>query len=252
MHKPEAQDTTRTQAPSASAVYAIVCDFLAGNNKSNTNGSTHFVENVPLGFLNIVCDFITAQAQANTTEGSGEWEDYRKVFLSAEVQDLICARLPGAAAEAAGPGGTAKSSIDGLRSSKKRKCDGAQDASDGAPTPVTWTVCCLDGATFSADVPEDARVVEMKRVIGRLREVPPRAFELFVKDEEEPLDDEKRLCSAEKVPLFMLQKEVSDRLALEALFRSAGGADWHKKDGWMTEAGLGELTGESRWMQRAG
>jgi Leucine-rich repeat (LRR) protein len=64
-----------------------------------------------------------------------------------------------------------------------------------------------------------------------------------VEGKEEPLDDEKRLVSAEKVPLFMLPKQVSDRLALEALFTSCGGADWKRKGGWMTDAGLGEWYG---------
>jgi hypothetical protein len=54
-------------------------------------------------------------------------------------------------------------------------------------------------------------------------------MELFVEGEEEPLDDEKRLISVEKVPLFMLPKAVPDRLALEALFRSCGGAGWRRK-----------------------
>jgi Leucine-rich repeat (LRR) protein len=71
----------------------------------------------------------------------------------------------------------------------------------------------LDGATFSVAVPEDTRVAEMKRAIGTLREVPHYAMELFVEGEEEPLDDEKRLISAEKVPLFMLPKAASGRLA---------------------------------------
>jgi Leucine-rich repeat (LRR) protein len=68
-------------------------------------------------------------------------------------------------------------------------------------------------------------------------------MELFVEGEEEPLDDERRLSAADKVPLFMLPKEASDRVALEALFKSCGGADWTKKGGWMTEAALGEWYG---------
>ena len=71
----------------------------------------------------------------------------------------------------------------------------------------------MDGATFSVAVPEDTRVAEMKRAIGALREVPHYAMELFVEGEEEPLDDEKRLISAEKVPLFMLPKAASGRQA---------------------------------------
>jgi hypothetical protein len=83
----------------------------------------------------------------------------------------------------------------------------------------------------------------MKRAIGALRAVPHYAMELFVQGEEEPLDDEKLLVSAEKVPLFMLPKAASDRQALEALFRSCGGAGWVKKGGWMTDADLGEWEG---------
>jgi Leucine-rich repeat (LRR) protein len=101
----------------------------------------------------------------------------------------------------------------------------------------------MDGTTFSVAVPEETRVAEMKRAIGALREVPHYAMELFVEGEEEPLDDEKRLMSAEKVPLFMLPKEASDRLALGAIFRSCGGANWLRKRGWMTDADLGDWEG---------
>ena len=202
----------------------------------------------------IVCEFVAAQAEAET-EASGGWAGYREVFLSAEVQDLIRARLEGAAA-AASPveepdGGTAaEPASDGARSPKKRKLE-----ADAAPAPppaaaapaaaaeVSWRVCCLDGTTFSVAVPEGSRVAEMKRAIGALREVPHYAMELFVEGKEEPLDDEKRLLSAEKVPLFMLPKQMSDRLALEALFTSCGGAGWNRKGGWMTDAGLGEWYG---------
>ena len=102
---------------------------------------------------------------------------------------------------------------------------------------------CVDGATFSVAVPEDTRLAEMKRAIGTLREVPHYAMEIFLEGKEEPLDDEKRLASAEKVPLFMLPKAASDRQALEALFRSCGGAGWRRKEGWMTDADLGEWFG---------
>jgi hypothetical protein len=86
-------------------------------------------------------------------------------------------------------------------------------------------------------------VAEAKRAIGVLCEVSRFAMELFVKDREEPLEDEERLSSAEKVPLFMLPKPASDRLALEAVFKSCGGAGWKRKGGWMTDAGLGEWEG---------
>jgi hypothetical protein len=86
-------------------------------------------------------------------------------------------------------------------------------------------------------------VAEAKRAIGVLREVSRFAMELFVKDREEPLEDEERLRSAEKVPLFMLPKPASDRLALESLFKSCGGAGWKEKGGWMTDAALGGWEG---------
>jgi Leucine-rich repeat (LRR) protein len=41
----------------------------------------------------------------------------------------------------------------------------------------------------------------------------------------------------------MLPKPASDRLALEALFKSCGGVAWRNKGGWMTDAALGEWEG---------
>jgi hypothetical protein len=64
----------------------------------------------------------------------------------------------------------------------------------------------LGGTAFSAAVPKGTRVAEMKRAIGALREVAHYAMELLVEGKEEPLDGEKRLVSAEKVPLFMPPK----------------------------------------------
>jgi hypothetical protein len=173
------------------------------------------------------------------------------VFPSAEVQDLVRSRLAGAspAADPASAGG-AESASGGVHSLKKRKLEA--DTAPAAPAPAaaaddeasaSWTICCMDGATFSVAVPEGTRVAEMKRAIGALREVPHYAMALFVEGEEEPLHDEKRLMSAEKVPLFMLPKAASDRPALEALFRSCGGAGWVKKGSWMTAADLGEWEG---------
>jgi hypothetical protein len=101
----------------------------------------------------------------------------------------------------------------------------------------------LDGATFSVVVPEQARVAEIKRAIAKLREVPCFTMELFVKDVEEPLDDERRVGLADRVPLFLLTKCPSDRLALEAFFKSTGGAGWINKAGWMTDAELGDWHG---------
>jgi Leucine-rich repeat (LRR) protein len=101
----------------------------------------------------------------------------------------------------------------------------------------------LDGATFSVVVPEQARVAEIKRAIATLREVPCFTMELFVNDVEEPLDDERRVGLADRVPLFLLTKQSSDRLALEALFKSTGGEDWDFKEGWMTDAKLEDWHG---------
>jgi hypothetical protein len=191
----------------------------------------------PEAVHDLVCEFITAQAEAEAPGGG--WAGYRDVFLSAEVQDLIRSRL-------AEPGGAAGSSSGGSRSPKKQKRkldDAVAPAPAAAVDEVSWRVCCLDGTTFSVALPEDTRVAEAKRAIGVLREVPHYAMELFVEGKEEPLDDEKRLVSAEKVPLFMLPKPASDRLALEALFKSCDGANWTKKGGWMTDAALGEWHG---------
>jgi hypothetical protein len=187
----------------------------------------------------IVCDFVTAQAASSETAASSGWASYRAVFLSAEVQDLIRARLGGDGQDdaAGGDGGTTG---DGQVSPKKKR---KLDAGPAPAADVSWTVCCLDGATFSVVVPEQARVAEIKRAIATLREVPCFTMELFVKDVEEPLDDERRVGLADRVPLFLLTKCPSDRLALEALFKSTGGADWTNKTGWMTDAELGDWHG---------
>jgi hypothetical protein len=210
----------------------------------------------PSAVHEVVCEFVTAQAESEAEAGGG-WSGYRGVFLSGEVQDLIRSRLAGAAA-AASPAEPSygvedsSSSSDGPRSPKKRKLDQASAAAAAAAAPaaaaaaadeVSWTVCCCDGATFSVALPDHARVAEAKRAIGVQRDVSQYAMELFVEGEEEPLDDERRLSAADKVPLFMLPKAASDRVALEALFKSCGGADWERKGGWMTEVELGEWEG---------
>jgi hypothetical protein len=51
----------------------------------------------------------------------------------------------------------------------------------------------VDGATFSVVVPEQARVAEIKRAIATLREMACFTMELFVKDAEDPLGDERRV-----------------------------------------------------------
>jgi hypothetical protein len=204
----------------------------------------------PSAVHQLVCEFVTAQAEAEAEAGGG-WAGYCGVFLSAEVQDLIRSRLAGAAAasRAQPSDGATDSSSDGPPSPKKRKLDQASAApaaatiAAAAADEVSWTVCCCDGATFSVALPDHARVAEAKRAISVLRDVSQYAMELFVEGEEEPLDDEKRLSAADKVPLFMLPKAASDRLALEALFKSCGGANWNRKGGWMTEAELGEWYG---------
>jgi hypothetical protein len=185
-----------------------------------------------------VCEFVTAQAQAEEEGNDGGWTGYRDVFLSAEVQALIRLRLQdeeGATpAEVAGDGAPTKK--------KKRKLDVSSAGAD-ADSDVSWTICSMDGATLSVAVPEDAPVAELKCAIGVLREVPCFTIDLFMKDVEEALDDETPLRSLGRVPLFLLLKQASDRLALESFFKSCGGADWERKAGWMTEADLGEWEG---------
>ena len=66
------------------------------------------------------------------------------------------------------------------------------------------------------------------------------AIELFIKDVEDALADERPLSSVGWVPLFMLMRAASDRLALEALFKNAGGPDWTEKGGWGTNTELGD------------
>jgi len=188
----------------------------------------------------IVCDFVTAQAASSETAASSGWASYCAVFLSAEVQDLIRARLAGDGQDgAADADGDSSGGVDQGGPQKKRKLD-------PGPAPVadvSWTVYCLDGATFSVVVPEQARVAEIKRTIATLRAVPCFTMELFVEDVEEPLDDERRVGLADRVPLFLLTKCPSDRLALEAFFKSTGGANWTNKTGWMTDAELGDWHG---------
>ena len=189
----------------------------------------------------IVCDFVTAQAASSETAASSGWASYRAVFLSAEVQDLIRARLAGDGQDDAADVDDGSGSGVGQDGPKKKKRK--LDAGPAPAADVSWTVCCLDGATFSVVVPEQARVAEIKRAIATLREVPCFTMELFVKDVEEPLDDERRVGLADRVPLFLLTKCPSDRLALEALFKSTGGAKWTNKTGWMTDAELGDWHG---------
>jgi hypothetical protein len=194
----------------------------------------------PAAVHHLVCEFIAAQAEAEA-EVSGGWTGYRNVFLTAEVQDLIRSRLPHDEPKGHADVGHADVAGDGPGSAKKRKLD------DVPPAPVaddvSWTICCMDGATFSVTVPEHTQVAEVKRAIGTLREVPHFAFQLFVKGVEDPLDDEKRLSSANKVPLFMLPREISDRGALEAIFKTTGGTNWKNKACWNTDADLSEWDG---------
>ena len=126
----------------------------------------------------IVCDFVTAQAASSETAASSGWASYRAVFLSAEVQDLIRASLgcDGQDDDAADVSADSVGGQGGPKKKKKRKLDaGPAPAAD-----VSWTVCCLDGATFSVVVPEQARVAEIKRAIATLREVcrSPQATEM--------------------------------------------------------------------------
>jgi hypothetical protein len=164
------------------------------------------------------------------------------VFLSAEVQDIIRARLAlgkghsytatqgkGKDRDMADDGTSSPPSAGGTAeaapgSKKKRKI--------ASTSEISWTICCLDGATFSVEVPERACVAEIRRAVGAAREVPHFAMELFIKDQENALVDELRMEAANRPPLFMLPKKSTERLALVALFKSTGGNGWGGKVGW--------------------
>ena len=127
---------------------------------------------------------------------------------------------------------------------KKRELELVDSSPAPADTVIPWTICCLDGTTFSIAVPEGAPVAELKCAIGLQRKLLRCTMELFVKGVEDALDDEKLLRTlGDRVPLFLLMKQASDRLALDALFKSTGGADWTNKAGWMTDAELGDRHG---------
>jgi hypothetical protein len=181
----------------------------------------------------IVCDMVADKAEAEIAPASG-WSDYRAVFLSAEVQDLIRSRL---LLPLDGPGSAPLAGDGPASSPKKRKFE----AAGGGPAMIedaSWTVCCMDGTTFSVAMPEHALVSELKRAIGRLRELAYFALELFIKDVEDALGDSRPLSSVGRVPLFLLMKAATDRLALEALFKNTGGAGWADKGGWCTDVDL--------------
>ena len=173
-----------------------------------------------------LCALVTSQAESASEAGRG-WSEYGSVFLSAEVQDLIRARLAGDGAGS--PPAEGEAAEGGPGSSKKRKLESHAESA----AAISWTICCMDGATFSVELPERARVAEIKRAIGAAREVPYFAMELFIKDQEKALDDELRMASLNRPPLFMLVKVSSERLALVALFKSTGGpTDWNDTFGW--------------------
>ena len=176
----------------------------------------------------------------------------RGVPLGRGARDLIRARLAGDGAGS--PPAEGEAAEGGPGSSKKRKIETNTETVGG----LSWTICCMDGATFFVEVPEHARVAEIKRAIGAAREVPYFAMELFIKDQEKALDDELRMAALNRPPLFMLVKVSSERLALVALFKSTGGAsDWNDKVGWEElegdeeadldgASGVEELDGEGR------
>jgi hypothetical protein len=140
----------------------------------------------------IVCDMVVAQAEAEIPPASG-WSDYRAVFLSVEVQDLIRSRLLLRPRDGAGSAPLAGDGPAG--GAKKRKIDAAAAAGPDIIEDVSWTVCCMDGTTFSVAMPEHALVSELKRAIGRLRELAYFAIELFIKDVEDALADERSLTA---------------------------------------------------------
>ena len=89
----------------------------------------------------IVCGFVTAQAASSETAASSGWASYRAVFLSAEVQDLIRARLGGDGQD--DDAAKVDDGVGGQASPKKKKRK--LDAGPAPAADVSWTVCCLDG-----------------------------------------------------------------------------------------------------------
>jgi hypothetical protein len=72
---------------------------------------------------------------------------------------------------------------------------------------VSVSVFCLDGSTLSLDVPQRSIVWEVKRTIGRVRDLQPGLMELFLKGTEAPLPDMERLDRLGDVTeLFMMQR----------------------------------------------
>jgi Leucine-rich repeat (LRR) protein len=178
---------------------------------------------------------VTAQSESESNDGRS-WAEYGAVFLSADVQDLIRSRLAGLGV-GVGPGSSPADEPGAARSgpsSKKRK----QEEGGGAPEPATdasWRICCMDGKDFSVPVPvvpEHVSVFEIRQAISALNEAPCFAIELFRKGAKDALRDEQQLITSHQIPLFMLMKEPSDRLALETLFKSTNGSGWVNKAGW--------------------
>ena len=66
-------------------------------------------------------------------------------------------------------------------------------------------------------------MADIRRALAVLREVPQFAIELFVAGKEDGLADTQLLRDVGGSSLFMLLKLVSDRLALEALFKNTHG-----------------------------
>jgi hypothetical protein len=110
-----------------------------------------------------------------------------------------------------------------------------------AAVEIELSVLCPDGSTASIAVARNSRLGEAKRKIAESRGVPNYAVTLFMAGAEDALADSLQLDEARTV--FMLLRPCDDRLALEALFKSAGGPDWQRKEGWMTDAELKDWEG---------
>jgi len=107
-------------------------------------------------------------------------------------------------------------------------------------------IACLDGTTFQVSIAITATVEELKRQIAKLREISAASFELFVKDVEDKLTNNRAISDlgfTDGPVLFMLIIELNaetDKEALIKLYESTNGENWTNKGGWNTDVPLSE------------
>jgi hypothetical protein len=138
-----------------------------------------------------ICATIAAQADA-ATDGDHGWADYRAVFLSAEVQDLIRTRL---------------SKMDAKR--RRQEDEGDEEAAE-----LSIKISSMDGSSVVATVPKDAKVKDVKASIMSTLKLPRGqvVIHLHAKGVEEQLPGAlsvQAVCSGKEPNLFMFQNATS-------------------------------------------